>query len=203
MLRCVRWLACAGLLLLASRTRAQEEKSTDQDYFPFDEGMKMKWTYLTDEGKEVVKSLGRKLKDHDGNEYRLVENFSLGFDQGGDLCVSAKGVEFGDGIGTKSAWGGPWLKFPLVTNDTWDVMHWSGRKMFSVHVVGEETIETISGKFKTLRVETTLVEEKGLLVTWYAKGIGEVKSEYTYKKDGQSITKHRELKRFEKVVFGK
>jgi hypothetical protein len=73
----------------------------------------------------------------------------------------------------------PILKLPIQVGDSWEMKPAKGQIVtYKFKVVGEEELDLPAGKFKTVRVEWTLVELEITVTRWFAQGIGMVKSQH-------------------------
>jgi hypothetical protein len=166
-----------------------------QDYFPLKEGMQ--WTYAMGDGTDSIKKVASK-QTVDGKDCLVVRGlgaWGVFRDEPATLLASKDGVrivrmaEFKDLL---------WLKNPLQAGDKWS----SG--FLQNEVLGEEEVQVPAGAYKALKVRARFGDDEGTSgewITWYAAGVGEVKSTVTVtqgKKAPQTFT--RVLKKFEEKV---
>jgi len=156
------------LLILASLLPQETE-----DYFPLKPGMA--WEFENADGKTETKSVGDAKKIGD-REYRLVRNALVGTPPERDIpaVVSAGGVTLFDEHDQVDVC---WLKLPAKPGAEWTHKSRVGR--LAMTLSGEEEIEVPAGKYKALKVVADLEVNgaKGRMTIWYAKGVGEVRSD--------------------------
>jgi hypothetical protein len=148
-----------------------------QDYYPLKPGMS--WEFVGADGKTEIKSVGetKKIGDY---EYRLIRNALVGTPPEREIpaLVSAQGVALFDEHDQRDVC---WLKLPARPGTEWS--HKSSVGLLRMKQAPEEEIEVPAGKYKALKVVTELEIRgaKGTMTTWYAKGIGEVRSDLVLK----------------------
>lgn len=76
-----------------------------------------------------------------------------------------------------------WLKLPLTAGSKWEDVN------TKVEVAAEEEVEVAAGKFKAMKVEKTTGQ--GTWTTWYAPGVGIVKSIATVTKTELELKTHK------------
>jgi hypothetical protein len=164
-----------------------------EDYFPLKPGMK--WSFETLEGKIEVKSVGE-LKKIGDREYRLIRNAFVGTPPDRDVpaLVSENGVALFDEHDQVDM---VWLKLPATCGQEWT--HKASTGSVALKIAGEEQIEVPHGKYRALKVVAQMDVQgaKGSLTIWYAKGVGEVKSELNLKINNQDRKWSRALKTLE------
>jgi hypothetical protein len=171
----------------------------DAEWFPLKDDHR--WTYETGDGKESVKAdMGEsKVGDKTGRSLSGFGQWEV-FAEAAVVAVTKEGVTV-----LRLGKAKPdllWVKFPLKAGDTWTSKGNFGDVMveFTFATAAEEEIEVPAGKYKAFKVTATFADEegtKGELVTWYAKGVGEVRSETTIDNRGKKVTIGRKLKKFE------
>ncbi|HVE42645.1 MAG TPA: hypothetical protein VNM14_22385 [Planctomycetota bacterium] len=176
------------LLILASLLPQETE-----DYFPLKPGMT--WEFENADGKTETKSVGDVKKIGD-REYRLIRNALVGTPPERDIpaVVSAEGVTLFDEHDQVDVC---WLKLPIKAGAEWT--HKSRVGSLAMKLAAEEEIEVPAGKYKALKVVADLEVNgaKGRMTVWYAKGVGEVRSELCLRVNDENRTWSRRLKKVE------
>jgi hypothetical protein len=163
------------------------------DYFPLTPGMK--WEFENADGKTETKTVreARKIGDR---EYRLVQNALVGTPPERDIpaLVSKDGVILFDEHDQVDVC---WLKLPARPGAEWTYTSRVGS--IKLKMGSEEQIEVPAGKFKALKVIADLDVQgsRGTMTIWYAKGIGEVRSDLVLKIHDEEKTWSRRLKKVE------
>jgi hypothetical protein len=180
------------LLILASFLGVGSPQDCE-DYFPLKPGMK--WEYENAEGKTEIKTV-REAKKVGEREYRLLRNALVGTPPERDIPVrvSAEAVIFFDAHDQVEV---SWLKQPAKPGTEW--FHQSTAGWLRMKQAAEEEVEVPAGKYSALKVVADLDVQgaKGVMTIWYAKGIGEVRSDLVMKVDNEDRSWSRRLKRFE------
>jgi hypothetical protein len=180
-----------SLLFAVTLSAAPITKDKEADlYLPIKVGAKR--VYLHGNGTlktEIIETV-TKLEGNDGTYRVTIEaNVSNGNRSSRVYEVSAKEIKWLKSGDEQINPPIVQLKLPAKIGDTWLVDSKKGDEPFlkttyKVIKVDEE-IEVLAGKFKTICVEST-TDSKGLEIkgkTWYALGIGGIKSEMRYKEE--------------------
>jgi hypothetical protein len=164
-----------------------------EDYFPLKPGMK--WEFENSQGKTETKTV-RETKKIGDREYRLIQNALVGTPPEREIpaLVSAGGVTFFDEHDQVDVC---WLKLPARTGAEW--LHKSTAGYLRMKQGAEEEIEVPAGKYKALKVIADLEVHgaKGTMTIWYARGIGEVRSDLVMKVNDEDRVWSRRLKKVE------
>ncbi len=180
-------------LIVALLTPAAQDAA---DYCPLMAGST--WTYETGDGKPSVMKVIEQTKVGAQDCWKvtgLAQTYIVSEETW--LAASKDGVSI-HRFSCKSSNPVAWLKSPLKKGEKWnqEVVLGDVKATFSFEVIGEEAVEVPAGKYACIKVKTTARDAEGgaaEFLTWYAKGVGEVKSEFTAgKKMGE-----RKLKKFE------
>ncbi len=164
------------------------------EYFPLKAGMR--WTYWTAGEKEY----SRTVQDLSSTGEKGAWSISS-FGQWGALsrAVVVPGAE-GLVIRKLSKFDVniPWLKNPMKAGEKWSARADLGgvQADFDFTVIGEQTVEVPAGKYECLKVKTEFKDSEGTLgetIAWYAKGVGEVKTESTWERNGRKTSLERQL----------
>src|SRR5689334_4129401 len=162
-----------------------------EDYFPLKPGMT--WVFENADGKTETKSVQGSKKIGD-REYRLIRNALVGTPPERDIAVrgSAEGVIFFDEHDQVDVC---WLKLPATPGLEW--AHRSSAGHVKAKLAAEEEVEVPAGKYRALKVVADLDVQgaRGTMTTWYAKGVGEVRSELVLRINNEDKTWSRRLKK--------
>ena len=164
-----------------------------EDYFPLKPGMR--WEYENAEGKTEIKSV-REAKKVGEREYRLIRNALVGTPPERDIPVrvSAEAVIFFDEHDQVEV---SWLRHPAKPGTEW--FHKSTAGSLRLKQAAEEEVLVPAGKYTALKVVADLEVQgaKGVMTIWYARGIGEVRSDLVMKIHDEDRNWSRRLKKFE------
>lgn len=178
-------LILAMVLLTGAASSARKPKAT-VDYFPLKPGYS--WTYhaINDEGGYTLKVLSEEPQTDASPRFLVelnsgVKVLSTFSKAGGWVLLLEESYPEHEGLAVKYNPPRQYLPDPLVRGAKWD---WKGRDYTQTErresnvVTDQETVTVPAGKFRALKVVSTVTTEHATMTKtyWYADGVGLVKT---------------------------
>jgi hypothetical protein len=175
-----------AIVLLSFGAHAARKPQAPVDYFPLKAGYS--WTYraIKDEGGFAIKVLSEEPQREGPPRYvvelssgvKVLSTFSK---SGGWVLLLEERYPEHEGLAVKYDPPRQYLPDPLVRGAKWD---WKGRDYTQTErresnvVEGLETVTVPAGKFRALKIVSTVATENAAMVKtyWYADGVGLVKT---------------------------
>lgn len=174
-----------ALMMLTISVGAQRSSAPPRDYFPLRVGNT--WKYRHNEGLEFSFKVVSAEKEADGNTVFLIEKstsvkvLSWYTNSGGWIVLRKDAYPEHEGLQVTFKPPKQVLKNPLNPGASWS---WKGKSVTqtdaseSNKVVGSEIVQVPAGKFRAMKVLSTITDAGAAktVTTWWVSGVGLVKS---------------------------
>lgn len=178
-------MAVVAIMMLTLSAAAQRSSAPPRDYFPLRVGNT--WKYRHNEGIEFSFKVVSGEKQADGTTLFLIDKSTntkvLSWYTNANGWVVLRKDAYPEHPGLEVTYSPPKqvLKNPLNPGASW---MWTGKSVTqqesreSHRVVGSEIVKVLAGKFRAMKVVSTISEGAAVktVTTWYANGVGLVKS---------------------------